>query len=133
MKSEEKMSKLRTYKLIKNKFGIEKYLELNERNMRKALSAFRISAHNLNIERGRYLNLKVEDRQCSICNVIEDEIHALCQCKKFNVLRDQMYQTIIKKLNINKTDKEIFIEILTCGDTVILKAVGMFISAANIT
>ena len=133
MKSEEKMSKLRTYKLIKNKFGIEKYLELNERNLRKALSAFRISAHKLNIERGRYLNLKVEDGQCSICNVIEDEIHSLCQCKKFNVLRDQMYQTLIKKLNINKTDKEIFIDILTCGDTVILKAVGMFISAANIT
>ena len=38
MKSEEKMTKLRTYKLIKNKFGIEKYLELNERNVRKALS-----------------------------------------------------------------------------------------------
>ena len=103
------MSKLRTYKLIKNKFGIEKYLELKERNVRKALSAFRISAHKLNNERGRYLNLKVEYRQCSICNVhvIEDEIHALCQCKKFNVLRDQMYQTIIKKLTINKTDKEI--------------------------
>ena len=101
--------------------------------MRKALSAFRISAHKLNIERGRYLNLKVEDRQCSICNVIEDEIHALCQCKKFNVLRDQMYQTVIKKLNINKTDKEIFIDILTCCDIVILKAVGMFISAAYIT
>ena len=112
MKSEEKMSKLRTYKLIKNKFGIEKYLELNERSVRKALSAFRISAHKLNIERGRYLNLKVEDRQCSICNVIEDEIHALCQCKKFNVLRIQMYQTIIKKLNIYKSDKEIFIDML---------------------
>ena len=38
-----------------------------------------------------------------------------------------------KKLNINKTDKEIFIDILTCGDTAILKAVGMFISAAYIT
>ena len=74
----------------------------------------------------------MEDRQCSICNVIEDEIHALCQCRKFNVLRDQMYQTIIKKLNINKTDKEFFIDIYTCGDTAILKAVGMFISSANI-
>ena len=68
--------------------------------MRKALSAFRISVHKLNIERGRYLNLKVEDRQCSICNVIEVEIHALCQCKKFNVLRDPIYQTIIKKLMV---------------------------------
>ena len=43
MESDEKMSKLRTYKLVKNKFGIEKYLELNERNLRKSLTAFRIS------------------------------------------------------------------------------------------
>ena len=44
-----------------------------------------------------------------------------------------MYETIIKKLNTSKTDKEIFIDILTCGVTSILNAVGMFISAANIT
>ena len=53
VKSDEKMAKLRTYKLIKKKIGLEKYLELNERKYRKALSAFRISAHRLNIERGR--------------------------------------------------------------------------------
>lgn len=65
MKSDEKMVKLRTYKLIKKPFGLEKYLEdLNDRKHRKALSAFRISAHKLNIERGRYLNQKVEDRLC---------------------------------------------------------------------
>ena len=78
----KKMSKLRTCKLVKNKFGIEKYLELDEMNLRKPLTAFRISAHKLNIERGRYLNLKVEDRICNVCMVIEDEMHALCQCKK---------------------------------------------------
>ena len=75
MKCEEKMSKFRTYKLLKNKFGIEKYLELNERNVYKALSAFRISAHNLNIDRGKYLNLKVEDRQCNVCNVLEPYVN----------------------------------------------------------
>ena len=68
MESDEKMSKLRTYKLVKNKFGIEKYLELNERNLRKSLTVFRISAHKL--------NLNVEDRICNVCMVIEDEIHA---------------------------------------------------------
>ena len=59
MKSEAKMSKLRTYKLIKKTFGIETYLELNERKYRKALCALRIhvSSHKLNIERGRYLTI----------------------------------------------------------------------------
>ena len=60
MKSDKKKkAKLRTYKLIEEKFGLEKYLELNERKYRKALSTFRISAHRLNIERGRYMKLKV--------------------------------------------------------------------------
>ena len=92
------LEQTRTYKLIKNKFGIEKYLELNERNLRKSLTAFRISAHTLNIERGRYLHLKVEDRICNVCLVIEDEIHALCQCKKFSLSREQMYQTVLRQM-----------------------------------
>ena len=96
MESDEKMSKLRTYKLVKNKFGIEKYLELNERNLRKSFTAFRFSAHKLKIERGRFLNLKVENRICNVCMVIEDGIHALCQCKKKSSLREQMYQTVFK-------------------------------------
>ena len=79
---EKKKVKLRTYKLIKKKFGIEKYLELNERNLRKSLTAFRIGAHKLSIDREMYLNLKVEDKICNVCMVIEDEMHALCQCKK---------------------------------------------------
>ena len=78
MKSDEKMAKLRKYKLIKKNFGLEKYLELNERKYRKALSAFRISAHRLNIERGRYIKLKMEDRLYTTCSVIEDEIHVIC-------------------------------------------------------
>ena len=111
MESDEKMSKLRTYKLIKNKFGIEKYLELNERNLRKSLTAFRISAHKSNIGRGRYLNLKVEYRLCNVCMVIEDEIHALCQCKNF-LLREQMYQTVFMT-NVNSDAGKMAIESFT--------------------
>ena len=135
MKSDDKMSKLRTYKLIKKTFGIEKYLELNERKHRKALCALRISSHKLNIERGRYLKIKpnVEDRLCNTCDLIEDEIHALCKCKKFDTLRQQMYLIVKRKLNICKTDNEIFIDMLTSTDIDILKAVGSFIYNAGIT
>ena len=76
------------------------------------------------------MNLKVEDRQCNVCNVKKPYVNL----NKFLVLRDQMYQTIVKtQLNTSETDKEFFIDILTCVDTDILKAVEMFISAANIT
>ena len=126
MKSDEKMAKSRTYKLIKKQFGLEKYSELNERKYRKALSAFRISVHRLNIERGRYKKLKVKDTLCTICNVIEDEIHIINQCTKFQMSRSQMIQIITeKKINMNKTSKEIFIDILTSSDIDILKAVGL--------
>ena len=70
------MDKLRTYKLIKHKFELEKYLEvLLDRKQRKALNAFRISSHKLQTERGRYSGKKIEERLCATCNVIEDEIH----------------------------------------------------------
>ena len=62
------MEKLRTYKLIKKKFNLEKYLELNKRKYRKALSAFRISAHRLNIEPGRYMKLKLESMYYLQCD-----------------------------------------------------------------
>ena len=37
---------------------------------------FRISAHKLEIEKGRYIGLKVEDRICQLCkDDIGDEVH----------------------------------------------------------
>lgn len=135
MNSDEKMMKLRTYKLIKKQFGPEKYLEVvNDRKHRKALAAFRISAHKLNIERGRYINLKVEDRLCSDCNDIEDEIHVLCKCNKYQTLRNQMFKVCIKKItNLHRADKELFVDILTSLDNDVLKAVSLFVFSCNIS
>lgn len=134
MKSSEKMVKLRTYKLVKVQFGPEKYLEvLKDRKHRKALAAFRISAHKLKIERGRYSNQKLEDRLCIDCNLIEDEIHVLCQCKKYQTSRIQMHQTLIEKnINVNKAHKEIFIDLLTSHDSDVLKAVGLYIFSCSV-
>ena len=44
-----------------------------------------ISAHNLNIETGRFYNLDRHERVCSMCNlnVVEDECHFILQCEKF--------------------------------------------------
>ena len=45
----------------------------------------RISAHNLNIETGRFYNLDRHERVCSMCNlnVVEDEYHFILQCEKY--------------------------------------------------
>ena len=44
-----------------------------------------ISAHNLNIETGRFYDLDGHERVCSMCNlnVVEDEYHYILQCEKY--------------------------------------------------
>ena len=81
---DESMKKLRTYKLLKQNFGNESYLDdIYDKSVSKRFSSFRISAHRLRIERGRYFGEKPEERLCTICNIVEDEMHFLCQCHKY--------------------------------------------------
>jgi hypothetical protein len=70
-------NKLRTYRLFKNNFAFESYLDLDHFN-RNILIRFRISAHNLEIEKGRHQNIPLNERICKLCKLeIEDEIHFL--------------------------------------------------------
>ena len=71
---------LRTYKLFKTEFKWECYLNgVKNPKYRKALTKFRTSSHTLEIERGRHTNptTPLEQRQCRICHVLEDETHFL--------------------------------------------------------
>ena len=52
-------------------------------SQRRTLTKFRISSHNLEIEKGRYTNTPVEQRLCRLCTCkddVEDEIHFLLEC-----------------------------------------------------
>ena len=81
-------NKLRTYRLFKNNFGIEKYLSIGNLKQQSSLCKFRISNHTLEIERGRYKNIKVKDRICKLCNSdVEDEIHFLLGCSHSERIR----------------------------------------------
>ena len=58
-------SKLRCYKMFKNKFSKEEYLSLPIKfKHRQILTKFRCSDHNLMIETGRHKQLKIEERIC---------------------------------------------------------------------
>ena len=118
LSSEEGMKKLRTYKLLKQTFGIEPYLEnLSDKDLRKRLCSFRISTHKLRIERGRYCGEKTEDRLCNSCNMIEDEIHILMQCNKYETFRKKMFDSINATDSVLGTDHERnFIKLMTCSD-----------------
>ena len=85
-------SRLQSYCISKHNFEIESYLNtLAEKKYRVALTRFRISAHNLEIENGRYENLPGEQRLCKSCNMnkIENEYHFLLVCPHFRELRSK--------------------------------------------
>ena len=58
-----KSGKLTTYFYIKTNFEFEKYLSLKKFEHRKNICKFRISAHNLRIESGRYGKITNKERQ----------------------------------------------------------------------
>ena len=87
--SKNQSPKLEFYNLVKTKFEPEKYLDtISNSSYRKSLTRYRISCHNLYIERGRYEIPPVqrEDRWCLPCyfnmglKTIENELHVLTDC-----------------------------------------------------
>ena len=89
-------SKLKTLSILKTDFACESYL-LSVTNVanRTALTKFRLSNHNLMIEKGRYEKLLLGDRSCPFCpDQIEDEFHFLIKCPIYHELRNKMLDDI---------------------------------------
>ena len=96
-----KSSKLSFYHNIKSSFQKEPYLdETKIPTNRYRTTRFRISAHDLEIETGRYSNIPRENRSCKWClltlssNIIEDEPHLLYDCDLYAELRTKLSNTI---------------------------------------
>ena len=88
-------AKMRTYKLFKCTFDMEDYLMNLPSKHRKALARFRISAHKLAIERGRYTRTPLENRTCAHCpDKVEDEIHFLTECTGYSEARANAFKEI---------------------------------------
>ena len=90
--------RLASYSRIKHSFESEPYLDdTSERKYRIALSKFRLSSHNLEIEVGRYNNVPRSDKICRFCQmkVIENELHFLLTCPLYTNLRKKNFNHII--------------------------------------
>ena len=63
---------------------------------RKTITRWRLSSHQLRIETGRYSRPYTEkkDRLCQICDVVEDESHALYDCRAHKFIRERYEQSI---------------------------------------
>ena len=89
-------SKLKTLSILKSNLGCEDYLlSVSNTANRTALTKFRLSNHNLVIEKGRYENMSLCDRTCPFCpNQIENEFHFLIKCPIYTEQRVKMLSDI---------------------------------------
>ncbi len=92
-------NKLRNYRGFKRDFALEPYLlHIKEREVRSYFTKLRISAHTLQIEKGRhYLQYRpVAERKCPICNSgeVESEVHFVLYCAHYNMRRQSMFSDI---------------------------------------
>ena len=88
--------RLLSYCRFKHDFRQEEYLDfISEKKYRIALSKFRVSAHNLAIEKGRHENIPRNERKCRNCNlnVIENEYHFLLVCPRYSELRRKYFSS----------------------------------------
>lgn len=86
-------NRLSLYSTYKQHFELEPYLhKLYIDKYRIALTKFRLSSHNLQIEKGRHEGIARNDRICQNCTmgVIENEYHFLLACPKYYDLRNKL-------------------------------------------
>ena len=99
-------NRLSSYILYKDLLAMETYLEtIHVNKFRVSLSKFRLSSHDLAIEKGRYNNINRKNRLCTYCNmnVIENDFHFLLVCAKNRHLRIKYFKPYFCQWpNVNK-------------------------------
>ena len=81
----------------------------------------------MEIEKGRYKNLKVAERVCRLCGTgTEDEVHFLLQCPRLRQSRISIIDQIALKYKnfLNLDSKAQFIWLMSAEDTFIFKKVN---------
>ena len=89
---------LRTYALFKINLKTELYVSLLIPKCKRSIFCqFRSGILPLAIATGRYRNVPADERLCEICNLnlVEDEIHFLCFCPRYQELRTELYQNVL--------------------------------------
>jgi len=92
----ENISKLRTYRCIKQNLSFENYLNISNCKGRALMFSIRSGTNKLEIERGRWIHKPEMHRICKYCsmNQVENEIHFTSICPKYQDLREQLYHKI---------------------------------------
>ena len=134
--------KLSTYFQFKTRFTTEKYFELKNIINRSIVTKFRISAHRLRIETGRYERIRNSqgnlvmldrgERKCLHCtlNEVEDESHMLFKCPIYETERATLLiyiQDNCKNFeHLSPNNKLIWL--LSSEDTLLLNKLAVFLN-----
>ena len=98
---------------------------------RSTICKFRISAHSLAIERGRYKNIPQNERLCTKCDSgqIEDEIHFFIHCPKYEIYRKKLNHNLKSiYMNFNTLTGSKIFPILNSSSLIVLKAIIEYIN-----
>ena len=111
-------------------FDFQPYLAVcNINKYRSALCKFRMSAHRLEIETGRWHKPSAtprNERKCKMCNVLEDEYHFVCEC----VLYTDIRRKYIKKYFWNRPSMQKLISLFNSGMSKEIRNLAIFIEKA---
>ena len=95
-----------------------------------AMARYRISSHDLNVEKGRFNNpiTPKNQRICTRCelNEIDDEIHLLLHCSAMNNVRETLFDSVAAIINIQPTN-EMFLQTMKSRDITVVKSLAQFI------
>jgi hypothetical protein len=100
---------------------------------RSTLCKFRNSAHSLEIEKGRYYNIPLENRVCLSCKTgkVEDELHLFLDCPSYAHLRQDFFEkikSILGEVNQNVFNKCQMIALLNSNSPKLLNIIVNFMN-----
>jgi hypothetical protein len=102
---QEYFKKLCLYSNIFTKFQLQNYSVTFPYCEGKKIFTYRISAHSLTIETGRYNGTLRKDRFCQFCpSLVEDEMHFLLRCAKYQNIRTSYNSLFQKEEGTNDAD-----------------------------
>lgn len=121
--------KCQIYKHLTEPFGLKTYLTLPiVKQDLSYITKYRISAHKLNIETGRYHNIERQHRTC-VCNpsIVEDEYHFILICPLYTDLR----QRLIKKYYYTRPSAYKLITLFNCTSIKQMRNFGKYLRLAT--
>jgi hypothetical protein len=108
--------KLRYYNMFKIDYSHEEYLNMNiPKYQRSIFAQFRAGILPLQVEIGRFRNIDLPERLCTLCDSgeVEDEYHLLCVCVRYANIRvtlfNQAYEMCATFNDLHELDKFVYL------------------------